>query len=457
MRLRKEGRTETMRSVRETPRFFEFRRIFNRRDQFGAGRTSLLVNTVMASFGNIFITSVFYTGFLSVNGIDIVRVGIITFIPYISWGFSVFTPLIFRKRKRRRALLLFNHLFYYTCILLATTVMPLIVKDSGSRTFWFATLLFAGNVSNALLGSGTFAWHVHFIPDGEDRNTFFSYINLGGSLVSTVFGIGASLLADSLKGSPQQAQVIMVLRLIAMGVFVLNGLQLYLLPQEFPYHKDGLPKIKEIFTTPFKSRKFLLTAWVAILWNVIANMNGSTWSYYVINTVGLGYTYMYIATVIYTLGNIFLIKYWRRAIRTYSWFSVLFYVVFFQGLTELIIGFFTRQTVWVYIVVSILSGFNAVGLNLVFANLIYINLPRHNKDSFITFWNLVCNLAVLAGSMIGTGFLSLVEPHAPYAFMGLQFYGSQFLVWIKCVCFMLLCIYIRWAIPRMQPDEENLR
>lgn len=446
-----------MHSIRETQRYSEFHRIFNRKDPLSAGRASLLLNTALASLGNIFITGVFFTGFLSANGIDIVRVGIITFIPYISWGFSVFTPLIYRKRKRRKALLLFNHLFYYTCILLATTIMPLIVEDSGWRTFWFATLLFLGNVSNALLGSGAFAWQVHFIPDGEDRNAFFSYINLIGSIVSTVCAIGASLLADSLHGSAQQAQIIMILRLVAMGVFVINGLQLYLLPKEFPYHGKELPRIKEIFSAPFKSRKFVLTACIAILWNVVANVNGNTWPYYVINTVGLGYTYLFIGTVVYTLGNAFLMKYWRRAIKTHSWFTVLFYVILFQGLTELMIGFFTRQTIWVYVFVSVLQGLNAVGLNLVFANLVYINLPRNNKDSCVTFWNLVCNLAVLTGAMLGTGFLSIVEPHAPYSFIGLDFYGSQFLVFIKFAGFMLLCVYLRWAIPKIQPDDENLR
>ena len=443
--------------MRDRFRYSEFYRIFNFGDPLCAGRSSLLLNTVLASFGNIFITGVFYTGFLSVNGIDIVRVGIITFIPYIAWGFSLFTPLIFRKIKRRRGLLLFNHLFYYLCVLLATTVMPLLVQGSAQRTLWFAVFLFAGNVSNALLGSGAFAWQVHFIPDGEDRNAYFSYTNLIGSLVSTVFAVGSSLLADSLAGSSQQAHIIMVLRFVAMGVFVLNGLQLYLLPQELPYHTQGAPTIREIFTTPFKSRKFLLTAWVAILWNAIANLNGNTWPYYVINTVGLGYTYMYIGTVVYTIGNIFLMRYWRRAISRYSWFSVLFFTVFFEGITELLIGFSTRQTVWVYVAVSILQGIDSVGLNLVFANLVYINLPRGNNDSCVTFWNLVCNLAVLVGSVLGTGFLSLVEPHAPYTLLGLPFYGSQFLVWIKFAGVMLMCAYMAWAIPRMQPDEATLR
>jgi Na+/melibiose symporter-like transporter len=334
--------------------------------------------------------------------------------------------------------------------------MPLIVHDSAQRTFWFAVFLFLGNVSNALLGSGAFAWHVNFIPDGEDRNAYFSYTNLIGSLISTVFAVGSSLLADSLAGSPQQAQIIMIMRYIAMAVFVINGLQLFLLPQEFPYHKQGPPTIKEIFATPFKSRKFLLTAWIAILWNAIANVNNSTWPYYIINTVGLGYTYMYIITVVYTLGNIFLLKYWRRAIRSYSWFSVLLFSVFAEGITELLISFSTRQTLWVYISVSILQGIDFVGLNLVFANLVFINMPKENKDSCVTFWNLVCNLAVLAGSMLGTGFLSIVEPHAPYTLAGLPFYGSQFLTWIKFGGIMLMCVYMRWAIPRIQPDDENL-
>lgn len=443
-----------MRSIKDRFRYSEFYRIFNFREPLSIGRSTLLLNTLLANIGNIFITGVFYTGFLSINGIDIVRVGIITFIPYIAWGFSLLTPIVFRKVRRRRGLLLFNHIFYYVCVVLATTIMPMFVSDAGQRTVWFAVLLFIGNVSNAILASGAFAWQVHFIPDGEDRNIYFSYSNLIGSLVSTVVAISSSLFADSLAGSPQQAQIITLLRLVAAGVFVINGLQLYLVPREFPYHSEGQTAIREILTTPFRSRKFMLTAVIAILWNAIANVNGSTWPYYVLNTVGVGYTYMYISTIVYTLGNIFLLRAWRKAINRYSWFSVLFLVIFVTALMELCIGFSTKYTIWVYVVVSIIQGFNAVGTNLVFANLFYVNLPKGNNDAYITFWNLVCNLSVLVGSVLGTWFLSLVEPHAPWTLFGLPFYGSQFLVWIKFISFMLLCVYLKWAIPHIQPDQQ---
>ena len=151
-----------MLNIKDRIKYSDFFRVFNFRNALATGRSMQLVNTLIASIANVFVGGVFYTGFLTVNGIDIVRVGIIAFIPYIAWGFSLFSPLILSRFKKRRGLLLFNHFFYYLCVVLGTTLMPMFVADYGQRTVWFAVFLFVGNVSNALIGSGTTAWHIRF-------------------------------------------------------------------------------------------------------------------------------------------------------------------------------------------------------------------------------------------------------------------------------------------------------
>lgn len=445
-----------MLNIKDRIKYSDFFRVFNFRNALATGRSMQLVNTLIASIANVFVGGVFYTGFLTVNGIDIVRVGIIAFIPYIAWGFSLLSPLILSRFKKRRGLLLFNHLFYYICVVLGTTLIPMVVTDYGQRTIWFAVFLFIGNVSNALIGSGTTAWHIRFLPEGDDRNIYFSYANLISTLVGTVVAISSSLVADSLAGSPQQGRIITILRLVAVGLFFLSGFLLYLVPQEFAYLKSTKKiRIMDIIAVPVRARKFLLTALIVMFWSAIANLNGSTWSYYILNTVGVGYTYMYIASIVSALGSVFLLRYWRRAISRYSWFTMLFFSVLVTGLLEFPVAFSTSRTVWVFVVVSILQGFFGVGTSLVFANMFYLNLPKDNTDMFITFWNLSANISVLVGSMLGTWFISITEPHGPWTLFGLPFYGSQFLVWIKCLLFMGVCCYIRIITPHIQPDPDG--
>ena len=431
----------------------DYSRLFNFRDDASTGRSMLLLNTLFSCVANIFITGTFYTGFLTANGIDIVRVGIINFIPYIAWIFSPLSPKLLSRFKRRRALLIFNHVFFYANIILATTIMPIFVTDHAMRTVWFGIFLFIGHSSNALIGSGTMAWHINFLPDGEDRNVYFSFLNLSSALAGTGAAIAASVLADSLAGSPRQAEVIVALRIASFVLFLVDGLLLYLVPREFPYKA---PKkqiaVRDIVTVPLHSRKFLLTALIGMAWNVICNLNGSTWSYYILNTVGMSYTYTYIGSVVCALGSVFLLHWWRGLINRHSWFRMLFVTVLVTGLLEFPIAFTTKYTLWVFVVVSVLQGFNSVGTNLVFANMFYVNLPKDDTDVSISFWNFTMNLSVLAGSVLGTWFLSATEGHGAWTLFGLPFYGSQFLVWLKCASYLGLCWYIWKVAPGIQPD-----
>lgn len=443
-------------SIKERVKYSDFYRVFNFEDEQAKGRCFLLMNTFIASIANVFITGVFYTGFLTLNGIDIVRVGIITFIPYIAWGFSLFSPLILSKIKKRRAILIFNTVFYYGMVVIATTIMPLFVSDPTKRTIWFAVFLLLGNITNALFGSGAAAWHIHFLPKGDDRNIYFSYSNLISAFVGTLVAIAASLIADKLSGSPRQAEIIITSRYIAAALLIISGILLYAIPKEYPYQGlDEKVSVLDMIRVPFRHRKFILTALIVMLWSCFANVNASTWTYYVLNTVQVGYTYIYIGSIVNAICSVFLLRYWRKAINYYSWSKVLLFTVLVTALMEFPIAFSTSQTKWIYVIVSIIQGFNSVGTNLVFANSFYIHLPEGNTDIFITFWNFSANISVLLGSAFGTWFLSLVEPHAPWYIFGLPFYGSQFLVIIKGLLLLGLCAFIYYVTPMIEPEESE--
>lgn len=433
----------------------DFKRVFNFRDDKSTGRSILLINYILVNLGNILVTGSFNMSFLNSNGIDIVSAGIILFIPYIAWLFSVFSPMILVRFKRRRMLLLFNYTFYYTCVVLGTTVMPLFVHDTAARTVCFGILLFLGNLSNALLGSGSTVWHASFLPDGKDRNIFFSFQYMSVAVISMATAVLGSILADSLADSPAEAQIISLLRYIAYAVFIINGLILMLIPKEYPYHvSNEKRRLSDVFSIPLKTRKFFLTSILLVVWTIVCNLNSTTWNYFVLNTLGFKYIYTYISTVAAGIGCIFTLHLWRKAIDRFSWYRMFALTILLTGLYEFVYGFVTAKTLGVYIIISIISGFGAVGTNLVFANLLYMNLPAENRDIYTTYWNFLSNISILAGAMLGTAFVSWCEKNGPWELFGLIFYGSQFLVWIKFTGLIGVFFAAVRLIPHIKPDKE---
>ena len=80
--------------------------IYNLKDDHAKGRLISLGSSLITSMYNVFITGIFYTGFLSMYDISITGVGIISFIPYIASCFSVFSPMVLRRFKKRKGILL---------------------------------------------------------------------------------------------------------------------------------------------------------------------------------------------------------------------------------------------------------------------------------------------------------------------------------------------------------------
>jgi hypothetical protein len=165
----------------------------------------------------------------------------------------------------------------------------------------------------------------------------------------------------------------------------------------------------------------------------------------------------YLGSAVIAIGGIFLMSAWRSAISRFSWFKVIAINVLITGINEFLMGFVTQNTLLIFVIGSVISGLNMIGAQITFANVFYINLPKDKTyfDVYITFNNFACNIAVFLGSMFGTWLLSQLETADGSARMllGLPFYGSQFLVWVKCGMFLLMTLYIWLVTPKIQPDH----
>ena len=233
-----------------------FTDIFNTRDDDARGRVIQLFCNLMASFYNVFITGIFYTGFLTMYGISITGAGIVTFIPPIASVFSVFSSKILSRFKRRKPILIAAKIYFYSMYILATNIMPQLVTDPDARLMWFVIILFLAYAIYAPFGPGFTVWFYRFYPQDNARRTrYISFLQIFSSIMSTLILLISSVITDAVSGSPYQTTIILALRYLAF-VLVIIEIIVQVRAKEYPTEEGSNPSLKEIFTVPLKYRKF---------------------------------------------------------------------------------------------------------------------------------------------------------------------------------------------------------
>ncbi len=433
-----------------------FAQLYNLKDEYSTGRAMLLLSQLLGAIGNIAITGTFYTAFLMENGIDIVQVGVLSLIPNMCWVLGLFSPKIFARIKKRRGILLFTHMFYYVCMVLLPTLIPQFVEDTGKRTLWFAILLVAANVVNAPLGSGASAWHIRFLPEDDTRRSYhFSIMYMIYNVLGTLTAVGAALVTDALAGSGLQNVVITVLRHVSFVLFVINGLQLYLVPKEYPYERStgNNVRLTDVLTIPLRNKKYMMTIVIVFLWNFIGSLTGNTWTYYLLDTVGISYFMTYISSVVSLIVSLFFMRFWRMGIRQFGWVRVMWFNFLLTTLACTLDVFLTPGTTWIVPIAATISGINLCGAQLTTDNLFYLNMPKNtDTDVYMTFSNTLTYVMVFLSNALGTWLLALLQTPdgSPRTFLGLDFYEPQIIVFIKVLLYIGTLIYIWKVAPKLE-------
>jgi len=238
--------------------------LFNFHDEKAFGRCVMLASSTIGNIISWITGSLFYTTFLMMNGIDLVNIGIITFVPYIANCFSIFCPTILERFPRRKWILAAGRAAYYTINLLAITVMPMIVKDQTIKMICFVVLIFAANIINALFVGGYSVWHLKFIPN-EIRAEYFATNSMVSSFIGCGAALASGLIADALSASPFKNTLVILFRFIAYGLGLLE-VYAFTRPVEYPYERSSdKPRFRDIITKPFSQKKFMLTIMIVFL------------------------------------------------------------------------------------------------------------------------------------------------------------------------------------------------
>lgn len=429
--------------------------IYNLRDDYARGRLISLGSSLITAFYNVFITGIFYTGFLSMYGISITGVGIITFIPFIANTFSLFSSSILDRFKRRKKILLAAKLFFYAMYILATTIMPLFVIDTNARLIWFAIILFVAHAVYAPFNPGITTWFYNFYPaDNEKRTRYITYNQIFSSITSSVILLLSALITDAISGSPHQNTLILAFRYLAFGLVVIDVV-MQAFAKEYPYPASEKTRLSDIFTLPFKreNRKFLMCMLLMFGWNYIANLHNGMWHFHLLNHMHFSYTLINLMSVMYTVILIFTAGKWRRIIRRYSWVKTFGLCNLVWVWSELAFAFMTVERTAMYVPLNFYQNFINVGFNLSYANILYLNLPREKSNTYVAFNILGCNLFAFFGLLTGT-FISSITGDSTIYVLGMNAYSVQFILMLRTLLMLIMGLVLTFRWRSFTPDAE---
>lgn len=431
-------------------RFFT---LFNFHEELAKGRSCMLLSSAMVSVISWLTTGLFYTGFLMANGIDIVKIGILTFVPFIANCFSIFSPSILERFAKRRTLLAASRVAYYTLNILAITVMPQFVEDPTVKMTLFIVLVFAANIVNALFSSGYQVWQVNFIPDAV-RAEYFSTNTMVTAFIGCGAALASSLVADALASTPYQDTIIVVFRYVAY-VLALVDVAIISAPKEYPYKKSGdLPRLRDIITKPLHHKKFALTMALVFVWTFCINVPLSSLNYYLINDVGVSYSFVYIINMFYPFFLMFFLPIGKKIIRRLGWLRAFALGGLLHIPTNLMYSCVTAANfTWLMPTVRLTQHLFGVLMNVAYANMVYINLPETDQTNYVAFHTLVVNIASFLGMMAGTGFVAAF-PDIVLTIFGLEFTNVQMLLWVEALGQLVVPLAVLKLLPKISPDVK---
>ena len=423
-----------------------------RGDRPSEDRARLLTYNYTANVVANLIGGSFFTGLLILMNADDSFIGSMTMIATAANMLQLFAPLLLERFERRKKLLVTLRLVMQVFNVLVIGLIPLFPAPQQARLAMVAVSVLIVNILNAFMAPGFTVWHIQSIP-GNVRKPFFSLITMTVGALVALCNLLASFLVDAFKAGGLEYWGLLLLRVLAFGLVIFEFFQLSRV-QEYPYEKSGEKlSVRGLLLEPLKNRLYLRTVLVVFLWNVTANIPGSYYTVYLLKDVGVSYTYIMTVNLINVPIVLCLTPLWSRILRRLGWFNTLatamsLYLVHYVGL-----AFVSKGTLALYPVTLIAAFFLAIGINLSFTGIPYVNIPKQNQTAYIGFYSTAANLAALLGVTFGRFFIQFSEKLRVSLF-GFEMGNKQLLVLITAALMLLATVGIFW-IRRGLPGEES--
>lgn len=411
-------------------------------DPASEDRKRLLMCNYTANVIANLIGGTFWTGLLIVLNADDAFIGTMSMISTSANMLQCLSPILLERFPKRRKMLSILRAVMYFINVLMIGLIPLFPVGKQTKLYFTGIGILIVNLINAFIAPGISIWHVQSLPN-RVRRSYFSVITMTVGAVVAICNLLGGWVVDLFAAYDMQYYGLLVLRIIA-AILCAFEIWMYFHIKEYPYEGGGSGfTVKDLLTKPFKEKKYLLTVAVTFLWNFSANIPGSYYSMYLLRDVGMSYSMLTLISMINVPIVLFLTPLWRKVLTKFGWFKTLYISIAVYLLDYLVLAVVTKQTVWVYPISQLIGYIFAIGINLSFTGIPYVNMPEKNQTVFIGFYSTVANFAALLGVTLGKYFILFTED-VSFNMLGLVIGNKQLVVLLAAamMCFAVLGIYL---------------
>lgn len=373
----------------------------------------------------------FYTGLLILMNADDAFIGTMTMLTTSANMLQLVAPLLLERFPQRRKMLTAMRAAVYFFNVIFIGIVPIFpVAQQGKLLLWAIGVLLV-NVISALHAPGVNIWHIQSIPNNV-RQGYFSLITMTVGAVVAICNLAGSTIVDIFKASGNEYYGLMLLRIIALAL-VFFELKLYLKIDEYPYEaSDKKFTFKDLIVKPFSNKLYLKTVLVAFLWNFSANTPSSYFTVYMLRNVEVSYSYLTLISMLNIPIVLLLTPFWKKILQRLDWFKTLSFSMVLYALHYVGLSFTSKPTLFIYTITMIYAYFMAIGINLSFTGIPYLNMPEKNQTVFIGFYSTLANLAALLGVTFSKYFILWTENFKLNVF-GFEMINKQYLLLITAI------------------------
>lgn len=409
-------------------------------DETAINRKNISVSNYTAGVINNLIGGNFFTGLLLLMNADDSFMGLVAMMGFIGNLLQVLSPLLLERFQSRKTLLIISRSVIYFFNIVIISVIPLLGFTNGTKLMLMLVVILLVNLINAITASGFSVWHIKSIPENVRANYFSFFTVTNGIIIYTVI-FAFSRVVDYFKMSGNEMAGLYIIRAIALLLCIVDIFFLYKI-KEYPNQSSGTNmNLKNILLNPFKEKKYLITVFIACLWNFSANIPGPYFSVYMLKDVGVSYSFLNIINMINIPILIFLTPLWRKRISSTSWFKTLYFSMGLFLLNYIGLSLVTKDTLVLYPIAVIFSFLVAPGINLVFSNIPFINIPDKDQTNYIGFYSTMNNLAALLGVLTGKEFIRRTEGMT-ISILNIEMQNKQYILLLTAIAMLVAVVLI---------------
>ena len=383
----------------------------------------------------------FFTGIMLLLNADDAFIGLMSIFVFSANLLQILSSMLLERFKSRKKLLIIVRLIVQFINIVFIGAIPLFpINDQAKLVILGASVLIL-NVLSALISPGFSVWHIQLIPQ-HVRVKYFSFLSMTNGIIVAVFNLIGSAIVDHFGSLGLEVWGFAVMRIIAFGVLIYDLFLLSRMKEE-PYPlSEKRTTLADLLIKPFKETRYLRVVAFAFTWCLIANIPGSYYSVYLLRNLEVSYSFITIINMLNVPILVLLTPVWSRILHRFSWLKTCNIAILLYAVHYLLLGFIDKGNVmWLYPTTLIYAFILAVGINLSFTNVPYLNIPEKNQTIFISFYTTMNNLGALIGVTFGREFIAATESLSTdtfsnkqllmYAVFGLMVLGSVIMFFLR--------------------------